>query len=211
MQTEIDINEEQQFVQPQFEQQKPAAMSLASKINFSSPVLRIFEGNSLVNLREWIAARKSNIRPIGVFFATAKFQNPNSAAGLTKRVYKNLDYFQSNYVLVFLLLFVYCLVTSPLLLVVMGMAVGACYFISMKNKQQKITLAGHELSLAGQYGAVALCSIPLFLLAGAGGVVFWVLGASLFFISLHAAFYNYDALDVPEDQEPLTGEIVEEV
>ena len=27
----------------------------------------------------------------------------------------------------------------------------------------------------------------------------------------HAAFYNYDALDVPEDQEQLMGSIVEEV
>jgi len=198
MQTAVDI-EEEQFDQPQ-QPQKSGIMSLSSKINLSSPFVR-----------EWVAARKSNIRPIGQFFATANFQTPNSAGSLTKRLYKNVDYFQSNYVLVFLLLFVYCLVTSPLLLVVMGLAGGACYFISVKNKQQKITLAGHELSLAGQYSAVALCCIPLFLLAGAGGVVFWVLGASLFFISLHAAFYNYDALDVPEDQEPLTGEIVEEV
>ena len=42
-------------------------------------------------------------------------------------------------------------------------------------------------------------------------VIFWLLGASLFFITAHAAFYNYDALDVPEDQEQLVGAIVEEV
>jgi len=176
------------------------AMSMASKINLSSPLVR-----------EWLAARKSNIRPIGVFFNTTNFQVPPSAGRLSKRVYKNLEYFQSNYVLVFILLFIYCLVTSPLLLVVMGIGAGACYFISVKNQQAKIAIAGHEISLAGQYGLVALCCIPLFLLAGAGGVVFWVLGASIFVISLHAAFYNYDALDVPEDQEPLTGEIIEEV
>lgn len=175
-------------------------MSVASKINVSAPVIR-----------EWLAARKSNIRPIGTFFNTANFQAPPSASRLSKRVYKNLDYFQSNYVLVFLLLFVYCLVTSPLLLVVMALAGGACYFIANKNKDKKISIAGHEITLAGQYGVVMLCCIPLFLLAGAGGVVFWVLGASLFVITLHAGFYNYDALDVPEDQEPLTGEIVEEV
>eukprot|EP00088_Acartia_fossae_P032849 TRINITY_DN3359_c0_g1_i1.p2 TRINITY_DN3359_c0_g1~~TRINITY_DN3359_c0_g1_i1.p2 ORF type:complete len:201 (-),score=45.08 TRINITY_DN3359_c0_g1_i1:1-603(-) len=175
-------------------------MSLASKINFSSPVVR-----------EWINARRSNIRPVGVFFNTKNFQVPPSAGRLSKRMLKNVEYFQSNYVLVFLLLFVYCLVTSPLLLVVMAMAGGACYYISVKNQNQKISIGGHEISLAGQYGIVLLCCIPLFLLAGAGGVVFWVLGASLVCISSHAAFYNYDALDVPEDQEPLTGEIIEEV
>lgn len=184
----------------QAESVAPSKMSLASKINISSPLIR-----------EWIAARKSTVRPVGVFFNTANFQAPPSAGRLSKRLYKNVEYFQSNYVCVFLLLVVYCLITSPLLLVVMAAAGGACYFISIKNQEQKISIAGHEISLAGQYSLVALCCIPLFLVAGAGGVVFWVLGASLFFISLHAAFYNYDALDVPEDQVPLTGEIVEEV
>jgi hypothetical protein len=31
-------------------------------------------------------------------------------------------------------------------------------------------------------------------------VVVCYAGASIFLISLHAAFYNFDALDVPEDQ-----------
>ena len=42
-------------------------------------------------------------------------------------------------------------------------------------------------------------------------LIFQVLGASLFFITAHAAFYNYDALEVAEDQEQLVGAIVEEV
>ena len=43
-----------------------------------------------------------------------------------------------------------------------------------------------------------------------GGAVFWVIGASIFLIGLHATFYNYDALGI-NDQAPLTGHIVEEV
>jgi len=177
-----------------------AAMSLSSKINISSPAVR-----------EWINARKATIRPIGMFFNNKNFQVPPSAGRLSKRMLKNVDYFQSNYVIVFLVLFLYCLITSPLLLIVIALAGGASYAISIRNQTQKVVVAGHEISLAGQFSIVLLCCIPLFLLAGAGGVVFWVLGASLFTISLHAAFYNYDALDVPEDQEPLVGEIVEEV
>ena len=47
----------------------------------------------------------------------------------------------------------------------------------------------------------------------AGSAVFWVIGASMFFIGLHASFYNYDKLDLieSEDTQPLTGEIQEEV
>jgi len=201
----VDIEQLQGFLSEETvvnkqESSKTGGMSLSSKINISSPVVR-----------EWMNARKASIRPIGMFFNTKNFQVPPSAGRLSKRMLKNVDYFQSNYVLVFLVLFLYCLITSPLLLIVIAIAGGASYAISIRNQTQKIIVAGHEISLAGQYGIVLLCCIPLFLLAGAGGVVFWVLGASLFTISLHAAFYNYDALDVPEDQEPLTGEIVEEV
>merc|ERR1739842_92775 len=146
-------------------------------------------------VREWLAKRRANLRPVGTFFNTANFQLPPSAGRLSKRLVKNVDYFQSNYVLVFLILVLYCLISSPLLLIVIAGAGGAAYFASIKNETRKIAIAGHEVTLAQQYA----------------GIVFWVLGASLFFITAHAAFYNYDALEVPEDQEPLVGAIVEEV
>ena len=45
-----------------------------------------------------------------------------------------------------------------------------------------------------------------------GTAVFWVIGASLFIIGLHASFYNFDALDLPlDDTQKLTGQIIEEV
>merc|ERR1712066_159345 len=161
-------------------------------------------------VRDWLAKRRANLRPVGTFFNTANFQVPPSAGRLSKRLVKNVDYFQSNYVLVFLILVLYCLISSPLLLIVIAGAGGAAYFASVKNETRKIAIAGHEVTLAQQYAAIATASIPFFLLAGAGGIVFWVLGASLFFITAHAAFYNYDALEVPEDQEQLVGAIVEE-
>merc|ERR1712062_414990 len=160
-------------------------------------------------VRDWLAKRRANLRPVGTFFNTANFQVPPSAGRLSKRLVKNIDYFQSNYVLVFLILVLYCLISSPL--IVIAGAGGAAYFASVKNETRKIAIAGHEVTLAQQYAAIATASIPFFLLAGAGGIVFWVLGASLFFITAHAAFYNYDALEVAEDQEQLVGAIVEEV
>merc|ERR1712080_399588 len=150
---------------------------------------------------DWLAKRRANLRPVGTFFNTANFQVPPSAGRLSKRLVKNIDYFQSNYVLVFLILVLYCLISSPLLLIVIAGAGGAAYFAAIKNETRKIAIAGHEVTLAQQYAGIAVVSIPFFLLAGAGGIVFWVLGASLFFITAHAAFYNYDALEVPEDQQ----------
>merc|ERR1712203_397877 len=114
-------------------------------------------------VREWLAKRRANLRPVGTFFNTANFQVPPSAGRLSKRLVKNVDYFQSNYVLVFL--------------IVIAGAGGAAYFAAVKNETRKIAIAGHEVTLAQQYAAIATASIPFFLLAGAGGVVFWVLGA----------------------------------
>jgi len=182
------------------ETSKTGGMSLPVSLNLSQPVVK-----------EWFAKKRANLRPVGTFFNTANFQVPPSAGRLSKRLYKNVEYFQSNYVLVFLVLVLYCLISSPWLLIVIAAAGGASYYASSRNADRKLSIAGHEVSLFHQYGLIALCSIPFFLWAGAGGAVFWVLGASMFFITGHAAFYNYDALDVPEDQEPLTGTIVEEV
>lgn len=61
-------------------------------------------------------------------------------------------------------------------------------------------LFGHELTLAQVYGLVSLVSMPIFYLVGAGAAMFWVLGASFFIITLHASFYNIDAL-ISEDEE----------
>ncbi|KAJ9594081.1 hypothetical protein L9F63_014493 [Diploptera punctata] len=150
--------------------------------------------------REWFGQRRENIRPWTVFVNTGNFRTPSSLPRLSKRIMKNVEYFQSNYFFVFLGLIAYCLITSPLLLIAVAASLGACYILSLKNAERKINILGHELTLAQQYGMVALCSLPLFYLAGAGSVIFWVLGASIFIITLHAAFYNIDSILNPDEE-----------
>ena len=41
-------------------------------------------------------------------------------------------------------------------------------FVLLFQSERKLFLGGREVTLAQQYMAVAVCSIPLFLLAGAG-------------------------------------------
>ena len=57
-----------------------------------------------------------------------------------------------------------------------GLFLNIFFFKINFQNDRKIILGGKEVSLAQQYGVVALCSIPMFLLAGAGSVVFWVIG-----------------------------------
>jgi len=196
--TSINIPNEPSTKQENTTQPK---MSIPVNLSLSSPVLR-----------EWVSKRREEIRPWGSFVKTTNFEPPQSLPKWSKRLYKNIEHFQSNYVFVFLILFLYCLITSPFLLVAMALSGGACYYASTKQMQRKLILGGREVTLAQQYAAIAVGSIPLFVIAGAGTAVFWVIGASFFVIGLHASFYNFDALDLPlDDTQKLTGQIIEEV
>lgn len=66
--------------------------------------------------------------------------------------------------------------TSPLLLIAVGVSLGAGYKLSKRQNEKKLVIFGHEVTLAQQYGILAICSIFLFMWAGAGAAVFWVLG-----------------------------------
>ncbi|XP_059142630.1 prenylated Rab acceptor protein 1-like [Physella acuta] len=158
------------------------------KQNLKNRIMSLALSN--VSAREWFSKTRESVKPWQEFLNSKKFSVPKSVAPLPKRIVKNIDNFQGNYLFVFLGLVVVCIITSPLLLVAIAACLGACYIISIKNQDRKITVMGHELSLAQQYGGVGLLSFPLFWLAGAGSAVFWVIGASFFVIMLHASFYQ---------------------
>ncbi|GFY62919.1 prenylated Rab acceptor protein 1 [Trichonephila inaurata madagascariensis] len=162
-----------------------------------SPVRTFLNNMSTVALplnspvaKEWLLARKEKIRPWSQFLDVKMFHIPTSFPKCTTRVVKNVEYFQSNYIIVFIGLIVYCILTSPLLLIAIAALLGSCYIIKLKNETKEIALFGQKLTLAHQYALVSICAFPLFYLAGAGQVVFWILGASFFFIMLHATLYE---------------------
>ncbi|KAK4877937.1 hypothetical protein RN001_010443 [Aquatica leii] len=156
---------------------------------------KFFQFNQLPQAKEWIQERKQNIRPWLQFVQTSNFKLPQSLPRLSRRFTKNIEYFQSNYIFVFLILIAYCLITSPLLLLAVVGSLYVGYQLSKRHAEnKKFVVFGRELTLAHQYGIVAACSMPVFYLVGAGAAMFWVLGASFFVISLHACFYNIDAI-----------------
>ena len=44
--------------------------------------------------------------------------------------------------MVFLVLVIYCLITSPLLIIVLAASGGAAYIASLKNAERKLSIAG---------------------------------------------------------------------
>lgn len=162
-------------------------------------------------VQAWIEHRKANIKPWSLFLNTNYFRSPPSVSRLSKRIIKNIEYFQSNYLFVFIGLFIYCLITSPLLLIAVMIPLGTCYKISKRHTNEGgLSVLGHKLTLAQLYLLIGICSLPIFYLVGAGAVLFWVLGASWFLITLHATFYNIDSVLCP-GQEELDALVVQEV
>lgn len=157
---------------------------LPGSVPFGAPVVQ-----------EWVQQRRQNIRPWSTFFNTSNIRRPPNLTRLTKRILANVEYFKSNYLFVYIGLVLYCLITSPLLLIAVCASAGAGYLLYLRHKEgMKVNIMGKDLPLGQQYGLVAMCSLPIFYLVGAGAALFWVFGASVSLIGLHAAFYNIDAL-----------------
>lgn len=141
----------------------------------------------------------SSRRPWTQFVATDNFKAPASIPRLSRRFYRNLEYFQANYLFVFLGLIAYCLITSPLLLLAMVASFfGYRKFTSGPNNWK---IGGYEISKTQQYAITAAGSIAICWLAGAGAVLFWVLGATVTIVAIHAGFYDAETLPQVDDAD----------
>jgi len=192
-----DLSGDMEIKMPLLEEEEESASggkeSLPSSASIASSIASLTSTPAGSAAIGWVSERRQKVKPWSEFVNTKRFQPPASVPKLGRRLARNIDHFQSNYIYVFGILIAYCLLTSPMLLLCIGASLGACYILQLKNKERKVRLMGKEVTLAQQYAGVGLASIPIFILAGAGTAVFWVIGASIVLIVLHAAFYNYES------------------
>ncbi|XP_077293135.1 prenylated Rab acceptor protein 1 [Arctopsyche grandis] len=153
---------------------------------------------SPASLSALVTAQKQSVRPWLLFVQTSNFKIPTTLPRLSKRLIRNIEYFRANYLFVFIALFAYCLITSPFLLLAICASLIICY--KFRANPMKWKIGSYELTPNHQYALVCLLCLPIFFWAGAGSALFWVLGASITVISMHAAFYNIDAI-VTEDSD----------
>ncbi|XP_075897290.1 prenylated Rab acceptor protein 1 [Nelusetta ayraudi] len=156
------------------------------------------KGFSASIAKEWIDRRRLSIRPWASFVDQRKFSKPRNFGVMCQRVVKNVEIFNSNYTFIFLGLILYCIVSSPMLLIALAVYVGAFYIIHLKSLESKLVVMGKELTVPHQMSLAGAVSLPVFWLAGAGAAVFWVLGATLVVIGTHAAFRELEQSDVDE-------------
>ncbi|XP_045064647.1 prenylated Rab acceptor protein 1-like isoform X1 [Coregonus clupeaformis] len=138
--------------------------------------------------KEWFDRRRASIRPWAGFVDHRKFTKPRNFGELCQRVVRNLDTYNSNYTFIFLGLILYCIISSPMLLIALAVFFGAFYIIHLKSQESKLVVFGKEVTGPHQLGLAGAVSFPVFWLAGAGAAVFWILGATMFVIGSHAAF-----------------------
>ncbi|XP_055840426.1 prenylated Rab acceptor protein 1 [Episyrphus balteatus] len=172
-----------------------------SQIDFSS----FTQFSKVPSIGELIQTIRQSIRPWSEFLHTQNFKTVASMPRLSTRFLRNLSYFQSNYILIFIILMIYCLITSPLVLIVLAASAYICHRV--RKAATQFTVFDRTLTTKQQYIIISLASMPVLYLAGAGELMFWTLGASCFVISLHAIFYNIDAI-VTEDTEGFLSEVV---
>lgn len=158
-----------------------------------------FPGGSL--LKEWFFTQREGLKPWANFANSQKFSKPLTLPEGSRRVVSNIKHFRGNYFYVVFGIAVFCLLTSPFLLITLCGSLGACYAVKMKNNDRKVVLMGKELSLPQQYAGVAMVSLPILWLAGAGNAFFWIIGASIVVIVMHALFHH----PPPSDQDELFG------
>lgn len=126
------------------------------------------------------------------FFNTSRMiKAPTTTQQLTRRLLNNLSYFQGNYLCVSLVLVIYCILTSPLLLLAILAYLVALYMVTARSATGRhMRILNYRPNLQQQYSFITLISIPLLWVAGAPSAVFWVIGASFVVVGLHASMYN---------------------
>lgn len=142
-----------------------------------------------------------------VFFNTSRLMKaPANKQLLTRRVLSNLSYFQGNYLCVSLILVIYCILTSPLLLLALLGYTAALYLVTVRSALGKPTyVLGYRFNLQQQYSFITMISLPLLWVAGAPTALFWVIGASFFVVGLHALLYAIETLDLADGSNHQVG------
>lgn len=149
---------------------------------------------SSVQLQELMQRCRSSIRPWGEFINFKNIKLPANGPVAGKRVLRNLDLYYGNYSAIFLVFLTFAIITSPILLLAIGLSVGVCYYIKFKYKDRNVTVFGRELNPMQQYAGIMLSSIPLLWLLGAGAAFSWVVGLTVLVTVLHSLLHNSEEL-----------------
>jgi hypothetical protein len=136
-----------------------------------------------------LASRFANLKPISEFFDLRRLSKPANFGDAQGRMNYNLGYFSSNYAVVFVMFFIYSLLTNLALLFVIFLVVGGMWGIG-KLGGQDLDVGFLRATTAQLYTALVVIAVPLTIYSGPLGTMLWLVGASGVTILGHAAFMD---------------------
>ncbi|KAF9936676.1 hypothetical protein BGZ75_007054 [Mortierella antarctica] len=137
-------------------------------------------------LQKFREERLSSLRPVSEFFDRNRLSMPSGFSSVTSRFNYNLTYFQGNYLLMFLAITAYSLITNFMLMFSVAFVVGGMYFIS-RIPAEGITIGSNTFQAAQLKTGLICIAVVLFFFSSTIGTVFWIVGASAVTILGHAS------------------------
>jgi len=136
------------------------------------------------------------------FLSPTAFSKPADRTEWVKRLRANLSFFRNIYLLIFLAVLVYTVLSSPLLLVGLSMLAGAwIYSFILTNQEEALTIGGFEMRRREKLIVLIPFSILVVTLCGLINSLIYVLVLASLLIGPHASFHEaaeLDALDALE-------------
>ncbi|MCP9264390.1 hypothetical protein DINM_022457 [Dirofilaria immitis] len=145
-----------------------------------------------------IQAWSKAVKPWSEFFRFSHFRCPSSINGYIIRVKKNFNQFMANYAVISVILMICGIITSFWLLlssIILGILV---YFIYTKTRNGPIKIGTEEIPIWILYVAAIFITLPLFIYAGVGYILYCAMGLSILLVLVHASFYSNEVFVLPE-------------
>lgn len=133
-----------------------------------------------------LQAKAATLRMPQEFFDVRHFSKPADFSEIQQRVTYNIGYYQSNYVLIVLLLSLYALITNSLLMIVVGLVLGGLFVIRRLEGADLVTPFG-VFTTSQLYTGLLVVAVPLGFLASPISTMMWLIGSSCACVFAHAA------------------------
>ncbi|TKA52185.1 hypothetical protein B0A53_05029 [Rhodotorula sp. CCFEE 5036] len=115
-----------------------------------------------------------------------RVSKPADMGVATQRIKYNVNYFSGNYILLFLLLAVYSLLTNPLLLIAIAFLIGGYIGIN-RFIPEPVQFGSTTVEPKHLYMVLLIVGIPILWIAAPIASFFWLVGSSSVLILSHAA------------------------
>ncbi len=129
-------------------------------------------------------------RPLSEFASTNRIGMPAGVVALKQRVFSNVPYFLTNYLMVACVFGILTLLLAPLLALLISMPIFlyAYLFVWKRDSTWTLPVLGTPVGEREKYIAVGLVFAVVFLYSASH--LIWLIGVTFIVVSAHAIFYK---------------------